>query len=213
MDNPILYGHFLSGHSYKVALFLSLSGIEYTYRLVDISRPRPERPDEFRAVSAYGEVPVFIDGPTTICQSDAILTYIAEHVPDVTTADPRQRWTDLQWLFWEANRIGFSVSNLRFALRFKSDPDADEVALLRTRAIADLDRLQNELTDKPYLTRDTPSIADIACCGYLYWLNEAQLDVSNWPKIEQWLDRIAQQPGWFHPDQMPKKSGHIRATL
>ena len=208
MKNPVLYGHHLSGHSYKVALLLSLSQTEYEFRHVDISLPRAERSDDFQAVSQYGEVPVLIDDGHAINQSNAILLHIAEQTPNANLIG-NDRISSLEWLFWEANRIGFSVSNLRLYLRFKHQPEADEITFLQSRAQDDLERLQKELSNKPFLTGETYSIADVSCCGYLYWLAEAGLDISNWPNIQDWLNRISQLPGWFHPDQMPKKSQNI----
>ena len=177
MKNPVLYGHHLSGHSYKVALLLSLSQIEYAFRHVDISLPRTERSDDFQDVSQYGEVPVLIDDGHAINQSNAILLHIAEQSPNANLIGNDRR-TSLEWLFWEANRIGFSVSNLRLYLRFKRQPEADEIKFLQSRAQDDLERLQKELSDKPFLSGETASIADVSCCGYLYWLDEAGLDRS-----------------------------------
>ena len=81
MKNPVLYGHHLSGHSYKVALLLSLSQIEYAFRHVDISLPRTERSDDFQDVSQYGEVPVLIDDGHAINQSNHTMLRIANTRP------------------------------------------------------------------------------------------------------------------------------------
>ncbi|WP_408997808.1 glutathione S-transferase C-terminal domain-containing protein [Varunaivibrio sulfuroxidans] len=66
--------------------------------------------------------------------------------------------------------------------------------------------MDEEFAEAPFLTGPIPTIADIACCAYLYWLDEAGLRISDWPGVEKWLGRIAQLPGWFHPDDMPRQS-------
>jgi glutathione S-transferase len=48
------------------------------------------------------------------------------------------------------------------------------------------------------------TIADLTCCGYLYYPEPFGFDRADWPNIAAWLDRIADQPGWQHPyDLMP----------
>lgn len=110
---PILYGSRESGHAYKAKLALSLLGIPHEYRDVDLRVPFAERRGDFRHVSPYGEVPVWVDGSLRLAQSNAILIHLARQTSRLGARD-----IDLvtQWLFWEANRIGFSVPNLRHAL-------------------------------------------------------------------------------------------------
>ena len=51
---------------------------------------------------------------------------------------------------------------------------------------------------------DQPTIADTACCGYLYYPEPFGFDRKDWPNIDRWLDGIAALPGWKHPyDLMP----------
>ncbi len=48
------------------------------------------------------------------------------------------------------------------------------------------------------------TIADIACCGYLYYPEPFGFDRKAFADIDRWLDRIAALPGWEHPyDMMP----------
>ena len=79
-----------------------------------------------------------------------------------------------EWLFWEANRIGISVPNLRYALRWVPDTKPEVLDWLRARALADLDRLNSEFAQHKFLLGDIPTVADIACCGYLFWADQAE---------------------------------------
>jgi glutathione S-transferase len=48
------------------------------------------------------------------------------------------------------------------------------------------------------------TIADTACCGYLYYPEPFGFDRADWPNIDRWLGNIAALPGWKHPyDMMP----------
>ena len=101
---------------------------------------------------------------------------------------------------WEANRIGFSVPNLRHALRWHPQPET-VLAYLRQRATADLDTLDRWLAQSEFLLPSGVSIADLSCAGYLYWSREAGLTLSGHDAIQRWLGSIAALPGWLHPDQ------------
>ncbi len=113
MTASILYGNRESGHCYKVKLALVFAELLHEYREVDLDVPFAERHEDFRAVSRFGEVPVFVDGNMALAQSNAILLYIAERSGKLGGELPHEQLTE--WLFWEANRIGFSIPNLRAA--------------------------------------------------------------------------------------------------
>jgi glutathione S-transferase len=194
----ILYGNSGSGHSYKPALFLALAAISYEVRPVNLELPRVERSPDFRAASPYGEVPVLIEDGVALAQSNAILLHLARRHHRFGARD-EAGWDLLtQWLFWEANRVGFSVPNLRAVYRFARDTPADVVRWLHARAMDDLGRLEGELQDKAFLLGTAPTIADIACSAYLFWLDQAGIDVAELPAIGAWLDRIRALPG-FRP--------------
>lgn len=192
----LLYGNSGSGHSYKPALFLALAAIPHEYRPVNLEIARIERAPDFVAVSPYGEVPVLVEDGVSLAQSNAILLHLARRHRRFGAKD-EAGWDRLtQWLFWEANRVGFSVPNLRFAYRVARDTPADVVRWLHARAVDDLARLEGELQDKDFLLGTEPTIADIACSAYLFWLDEAGIDVAEVPAIGAWLDRIRALPGW-----------------
>jgi glutathione S-transferase len=188
IELPILYGSRESGHAYKAKLALSLMGVAHEYREVDLRVPLHERRSDFRRVSPFGEVPVLVEGEFTLAQSNAILLHLMRRTGRLDGG----RDIDLlaQWLFWEANRIGLSVPNLRHALIFAQDTPREVVVWLRSRAEHDLARLELELADGQFLLGAECSVVDIACCSYLFWPDQADLDLSQWPHVTGWLDRI-----------------------
>ncbi len=197
MPDYVLYGNRESGHSYKVKLALALLAIEHEYRAVDLLLSRDERPADFRRASKFGEVPVLLIDGVPLAQSSAILRYLARETGRLTLPGEPERVDE--WLGWEANRIGFSLPNLRFAKRFATDTPKDVVAWLAARTHADLDRLDDELARRDFLVGAAPTIADIACCGYLFWPEQAEVDLDAWPHVGRWLDAIRALPGWDHP--------------
>jgi glutathione S-transferase len=197
--SPWLYGAAGSGHSYKVRLLLLLSRTPHIYQPIALDVPSAERPAAFVAASRFGEVPVLIDDGVALCQSNAILQHMAERTGAFAGARD-ERHTVLEWLFWETNRIGFSVPNLRFARRWARQP-AEVLAYLRARALADLQTLDEALAHTEFLLPSGPTIADIACAGYLYWLDQAGIAAPAFSHVARWLNALSALPGWEHPDK------------
>lgn len=192
-----LFGSTDSGHSFKVKLYLQLSEVTHRYEWVDLRLPRSSRPAHFQAVSKFGEVPVLIDEGRSICQSNAILLHLAAKIGKFA-GKAEEHTQVLEWLWWEANRIGFSVSNLRYARNWaKEAPEV--IDHLHRRAVDDLETLNSALGTSEYLLPSGPTIADISCSAYLFWLDQAGLPAADYPNIERWLSSLQQLPGWEHP--------------
>ena len=202
MDAPrgmVLYGSTDSGHSYKVRSFLLLAGIAHDYRWVDLAQPRAQRGADFVAASKFGEVPVLIDQGRAMCQSNALLIHLARKTGRF--AGMESEWqTVLEWLSWESNRIGFSVPNLRFSLRWVRQPP-EVLDYLRRRAEADLQILDDFLSTSDFLLPSGPTVADISCSAYLFWLEQAGFTEAAYPHLQRWLRALRSLPGWRHPDQ------------
>jgi len=202
MADFTLYGSCESGHSYKVKLAMEVAGIAHVYQEIDLKLDRKDRPEPFRSLAKYGEVPLLVHDGQPYVQSNAILLHLAEHL-QAFGGESRERLDRVrEWLFWEANRIGFSMAHLRFGQKF--DPAAYAGTILpwfRHRFDADIARLEDELSDgRLFLLDDQPSMADFSICGYLYWPEQA--NVSYPAVVQAWLERIAHLPGWHHPYQM-----------
>jgi glutathione S-transferase len=195
----LLFGSTDSGHSYKVRSFLLLADLAHTYQWIDLSTPRALRPPEFVAASKFGEVPILIEDGHALCQSNAILIYLAQKTG--LFAGRASEWqTLLEWLSWESNRIGFSVPNLRFALLWAKQP-SDVLAYLRSRALADLKTLNGFLSSSEYLLPSGPTVADISCSAYLFWLSQTKLSEAEYPNVQRWLSALRSLPRWRHPDE------------
>jgi glutathione S-transferase len=198
----LIYGHHDSGHSYKVCLFLTLAGLRYRYVSVDVFAPLSQRSREFREISRYGEVPILVHRELRISQSNAILLYLASQTGRFGGADIKSSVSITEWLFWEMSRLNLGVANLRFALRFETDPTPDVVSLFRGRAEGALSQLDAQLQRSQYIVGQTPTIADLSCAGYLFWADQAGLDLARYPQVSRWLADIQRLDGWRPPEEL-----------
>ena len=205
MANLILYGHEESGHSYKVALALALGRIGHEFRWVDVHAPREQRRTDFQAVSRFGELPVLVDDGVALAQSNAILLHLAER-HRVLGGETKERLAQSrEWLFWEANRIGISLANIRSMIRFEPGHDPGALEWLRRRFQQDAERLDAELSKKPFLLGEAVSVADASCSAYLFFADEAGIEPSTWPNVRRWMDRITSLPGFRVPTELMRK--------
>jgi glutathione S-transferase len=194
-----LFAHPESGHSYKVKLALEVAHIEHHYQVIDIGLPHHERPEPFRSLACYGEVPLLLCDGQAYVQSNAILLLLAEQTGRFGGESPARLARVREWLFWEANRLGLSLPHLRYARRFEAlaYPEGSLVWFER-RYLADIERLVHELRDgRRFILDDQPSMADFSLCGYLFWADQAGVSVP--PAVADWLTRISQLPGWAAP--------------
>jgi len=196
-DHLKLYGNRDSGHAYKVRLMLNLAQLPHEYEEVDLALPRAARPEPFRSLATYGEVPLLVHGARPYVQSNAILLHLAAHSGALEGDVPERTERVREWLFWEANRIGFSLANLRYGMRF-GGADPAVLAMLRARFDADIAHLDAQFSDgRAFILGDGPTVADLSLCGYLFWPEQAEVAVP--AQVQGWLDRIAALPGWRHP--------------
>ncbi|WP_460733398.1 glutathione S-transferase family protein [Lysobacter tyrosinilyticus] len=212
---PVLYCHADSGYSYKVALALSLLGIDFEQRHIAIWKPREERSPEFRDVAAHGEVPVLLIDGHVLCQSNAILDYLARREQCLDGSNESQRLRVREWLSWEANRISLNLAHSRFGRRW-GDYHPEVLAWYDRRSRDDLDRMEQAFAQSPFLAGDLPTIADVACCGYLFFLDEgidgqgggvrwagaADIDLLHWPRVREWRERMTALPGFATPQAL-----------
>lgn len=193
----VVYGHPLSGHSYKVRLYCVLAELPHEYRYTDITKPRGSRRADFERDSPFGEVPTIVDDGLVLAQSNAILMHLARKHGRLAGA--AGEWPLLtQWLCWEMNRVGLSAPNLRYYRHVVPGTVPDEVTdWLEHRALADLAVLQRELDTRDWILPSGPTIADLSLAAYLFWADQAELDLTTrWPAVARWLDRIRALPRW-----------------
>ena len=71
-----LYGHEISGNTYKVRLLLELLHLDYDYRRVDLRQGEHRQP-AYLAINPFGQVPSLVDDELALQDAQAILVYLA----------------------------------------------------------------------------------------------------------------------------------------
>ncbi len=199
----VLYGSFTSSSSYKPMLYLALSGMAFSFRTVNLKNG-VQREAPYLQVNRYGQVPALRHQGLTIVQSNVILDYLARTTGHFEGATEQQRWTAREWLSWESDAIT-NVAKVRHFSRFREvDPAVKDH--FRGPAEAALSFVDNALAGRQWLVGDACTIADIGCWGRMVFMAEGGFDITRWPNIVAWSDRLKAMPGFALPyDLIPKK--------
>ncbi len=194
-----------SGNAYKAALSMELAGAEWEPIYVDFFKGGT-RSDEYRDVNIMAEVPTLVDGDITLSQSGAIQDYVAEKTGRFGGKTSDERREILRWVLWDNHKLSSQAGMTRFLMNFLPEDKrpAEVIGFMQGRLKAVYATLNTALEGRDWLVGDEITNADISCCGYLYYPEPFGFDRKDYPNIDAWLDRIADQPGWKHPyDLMP----------
>ncbi|PDT77896.1 glutathione S-transferase [Bradyrhizobium sp. C9] len=189
-----LYHFALSGHAHRARLFMSLLGIPHEVVDVDL-RSGAHKTPEFLSLNPFGQVPVLDDDGTIVCDSNAILVYLATKLgrTDWLPQDAKGAATVQRWLSVAAGDLAFGPAAARLITVFGAKFNPDDVI---ARAHVLLKRLDAHLADRDFLVGAQPTIADVALYSYLSSAPEGNVDLSAYPRVNAFLRRIEALPGF-----------------
>jgi glutathione S-transferase len=196
-----LHGFAQSGNCYKAALSLQLAGAQWTPRFVDYFNGET-RTAAYREFNVMGEAPVLEHRGLRLTQSGVILDYLSETLGQFGPRDAGERRDILRWLLWDNHKLTSYTATYRFLRTFTSAPDEGVMKFLRGRAETAWSVLEAHLASRRYVVADRLTIADLSLCGYLFWPEEIGVDLSAYPALRDWLERIRAEPRWVHPYQL-----------
>jgi glutathione S-transferase len=203
-----LHGFSQSGNTYKVAVFLQALRLPWAPVHVPFAdfAAGVTRSDVWREQqNAMGEIPILETGGERLTQSAAILIYLAEKHGAYRGDTERDRHDVLRWLFFDNHKFTSYFATLRFLKSFGSAaPDPAVMKFLGGRVDNAYGIVEKHLAHREYIVADSPTIADMSLCGYLYYpQEESGYDIATrFPAMAKWLERLKRLPGWKPPYEM-----------
>ena len=195
-----------SGNAYKAALTLELGRVDWAPEFVDFFNGQARSEEYRRDVNPMGEVPVLVDGDTHLTQSGAIQQYVVDKYAAQLGGNPEDKYEVLRWVLWDNHKLSSQAGVTRFLLNFLPEAKRPQevIAFLQGRLDAAYGVLDQHLAGREFIVGDTLTVADISCCGYLFYPEPFGFTRGDWAHIDAWLERIEAYPGWKHPyDLMP----------
>jgi glutathione S-transferase len=202
-----LYSMQRSGNSYKVRLALARLGIPYKLVEIDILQGESRTP-EFLAKNPNGRIPLLEVAPNRhLAESNAILWYVAGG-STLAPEDRIERAEALQWMFFEQHSLEPNIGAAYFWLALiKGGRDLQSHALedwLENGERA-LGVMEMHLAKNKFFVADRFTIADIALYGFTHLADQCDFDLTRYPAIRAWLDRVAAEPGYVPMDWQPAR--------
>jgi len=191
----LLYDSPVSGNCYKVRLLLAHLGIAFERHEMDVV-DRSNRREVLGELNPAHRVPTLVlDDGRPLAESDAILCYLADGTPYLPE-NRYERAQVLQWLFFEQYQHEPNIAVVRFWVGWASDPPPEEeIEAKRLAGYVTLDAMEIHLAQREFFVAESFTIADIAMYGYTHVAHEGGFEMSRYPAIEAWLQRVAAQPG------------------
>ncbi|MBI3246983.1 MAG: glutathione S-transferase family protein [Deltaproteobacteria bacterium] len=190
-----LYDYLESGNGYKVRLLLTQLEIPFERIELDIVKGETRTP-EFLEKNPNGRIPVLeIEPGKFLAESNAILFYLAEGTPLL----PRERWERaqvFQWLCFEQYSHEPNIATSRFWITHHLLTPERCAQLPQKQALgyAALDVMERHLTSRAFFVDERYTVADIALYAYTHVAHEGEFDLSGYPHIRAWLERVRLQP-------------------
>ena len=179
-------------------------GAEYDAFLINISEG-DQFGSGFVAINPNSKIPALMDHstspPTRVFESGAILLYLAEKFGSFLPADGAARAECLSWLFWQMGSAPFLGGG--FGHFYAYAPQKWEYPINRytMEVKRQLDVLDRNLAERPFLAGDEYSIADMATypwygvlvTGDIYEAQEF-LDVGSYRHVNRWARDLEARP-------------------
>lgn len=191
-----LYSHPLSGNARRV--WIALLEKQIPFELINLQLDGDQCASDFTAINPLQRVPALVDEGFKVVESLAILDYLEAKypkpslMPSLPEAIATVRMAemaavcDLQPTMTTLmqHTMGFSV-------------DEPKVTAARARSLVVLDFFEQRLLQhQPYFLGDDLSLADIVAGTIIGFLPYFGVELTNYPKVTQWLAALSKRPAW-----------------
>lgn len=196
-----LYDFELSGSCYKIRMLMNILNVKYESVTVDFIN-KEHKNEKYLALNPFGEIPIFEDGNVRLRDAQAIMVYLARKY------DKTNRWYPddaesmgriNQWL----STGGGEVMNAAGARLVKILNYPLDLAKLHAGAARVFKIMDDHLATRDFLELGHPTIGDLACFPYTAMAGEGGIDLSVYPNILKWIERMKRVPGFIPMPGIP----------
>lgn len=180
----------------SLAADIALREAGVSFELIKVSHHVPHRTSDgvdLSEINSKGYVPVLrLDNGEVLTENAALLLYIADLNPAAKLAPPvgtLERFRVAEWLAYINSEVHKSFSPL-FAPNSSDDMKQSARASLTKR----VGWAAEKLGSKPYLMGEQYSVADAYLFVVLSWAPHVKLDLSPWPNLQAFLERVRARP-------------------
>ncbi|KAL1888862.1 Glutathione S-transferase 2 [Ceratocystis pirilliformis] len=194
-----------SPNGVKVSMLLEELNLEYKVTCIDIMTGGSKEP-WFLEFNPNGRIPTltdtFTDGkPIRLFESASIMQYLVERYDTEHKLsyprDSRESWEVNNWVFWQMAGLGPMQGQANHFARYA--PEKIEYGI--NRYMNESRRLYGVLdghlakSTSGFMVGDKCTIADIIMIGWVGTSIWCGLNIDEFPKVKEWLERMEKRPG------------------
>ena len=183
----------------KVHIMLEECGLPYQPHLMDLYGGAHRTP-EFKKLNPFARVPIIVDrdapgGEFAVCETIAILEYLAAKTGQFVPTDPRHRSEVQQWLSFVSTKIGPLFRGEYMFANVVPGKIRGAIDYFVSEAEKDFGTLNDHLDGRSYFVGDSYSIADMN--AYPVAATSSQRlpnGLKPYPNIHRWAKQIEARP-------------------
>ena len=190
----------------KVSIMLEETGLPYEAHWIDVLGGETHTA-EYLSLNPAGKIPAIVDpdGPAgkalQLCESAAILLYLAEKTGIFLPTDPQLYWQTQQWLYFQMASIGPMFGQVgyfnKFAGRAIEDLRPRQRYVDESRRLLDL--LDRQLAAGPWIMGPEYGLVDIATLGWVnnlitFYEARSLVGFDDFRNVAAWLERGLTRP-------------------
>ncbi|MEO0435943.1 MAG: glutathione S-transferase family protein [Pseudomonadota bacterium] len=186
-----------SGNCYKVQLVCALLGLSYEWVSIDILAGETTK-EGFLSRNPAGKIPLLeLDDGRFLSESNAIINYLAAASPLVPTGAFEAAKVQ-QWQFFEQYSHEPYIAVARFIAKYLGMPQdrLEEYKAKQAGGYRALTVVEEQLGLTSFLVGETITTADISLYAYTHVAHEGGFDLTDYPRIREWIRRIESTPGY-----------------
>ena len=197
-----LYAVVGSPNCRKVQATISHLGLDVDVEYLDFFAGELRAPD-FLAINPNGRVPALVDGQFKLWESNAIMQYLADKVPNnsLFPRDAQTRADIVRWQCWELAHFNNAYAAITFQTVLKAkllnqEPN-QAVVDYSTEALTEFARiLESHLADRDYVVGRAITLADYSIINIEAFKDMIPFDWSAYPRVNAYFERMRSDPCW-----------------
>jgi glutathione S-transferase len=160
---------------------------------VDLKTHRTASGRDFTEINPKGYVPCLeLAGGETLTEAQVILQYIGDLVPDqqlIPVVGTFARYHVQEWLAFISTEL-----HKQFGPLFSTATPQVVQSTQRGKIGERMTYVQEALSDRPFLTGESFSVADCYLFVMLQWCDKFSIDLTMWPILDDYEERVSHRP-------------------
>ena len=196
----------------KVSIMLEELGVEYTAHAIDISKGDQFAPD-FLKIAPNNRIPAIIDRQSgqTLMESGAIMLYLADKSGQFSCQGD-EYWRMVEWLMWQMGGLGPMLGQVHHFVKYNRGKSEYAEERYSAEAHRLYGVLNKRLEGRDFIAGDGRgdyTIADMACWPWISRFEWQEVDMTAYPNVLSWYQRIAKRPAVQRGYKVPKDVGDV----